>query len=200
MIDLLGYFHRDAVSESLASFSRPGSRHRRHAQPPTMRARWPFDHTCPGRIWLAISCPGWLRYTCGQFHLDSHHVAGCFVLSSHHGAQMSSGDISYFNICNTLPVLRRYSCTLWDEVDESSIKNRGSVALALPVPSERFANFISLCVKAHMHDDDMLPPTAYSDLAAKLTTFFVRAVMWHCRPWALTGALRCSTQPHRYRM
>jgi len=69
---------------------------------------------------------------------------------------------SYFNICNTLPVLQRYSCTLWDEVDESSIKNRGSVALALPVPSsERFANFISLCVKAHM-----LPPTAYSDLAA----------------------------------
>src|SRR6266581_5868827 len=100
-----------------------------------MRARWPFDHTCLGRIWLDISYPGWLLYTCGQFHLDFRHVAGCFVLSSHHGAQMSFGDISYFNICNTLAVLQRYSCTLWDEVDESSIKNRGSVALALPVPS-----------------------------------------------------------------
>ncbi len=104
----------------------------------------------------------------------------CWFSHWHHrdGAQMSSGDISYFNICNTLPVLQRYSCTLWDEVDESSIKNRGSVAVALPDPSsERFAIFISLYVKAHM-----LPPTAYSDLAAELTTFFVRAVMWHCRP------------------
>ena len=46
-------------------------------------------------------------------------------------------NISYFDIYDTLPELQQHSCTLWDQVDESSIKNSGSVALALPVTPQR---------------------------------------------------------------
>ena len=42
-------------------------------------------------------------------------------------------NISYFDIYDTLPELQQHSCTLWDQVDESS----GSVALALPVTPQR---------------------------------------------------------------